>query len=686
MKREEAQKRIEKLKKVIKKHRYLYHVLDKQEISEEALDSLKKELFDLENRFPEFVTPDSPTQRVGGKPLDEFDKHRHFSPMLSFQDAFTEEDMTDWKKRMERHSGKSPKEFFCEYKIDGLALELVYEKSILKTASTRGDGLVGEDVTENVKTIEAIPLRLRSPRFFSDEEKSFSEDSGWLDEGKSLIVRGEIFISKKEFEKINKKRKKKGEKAYANPRNLAAGSIRQLDPKIVSSRNLDFFAYDLVADLNTEETINPFGAKTHAKKHKLVRSLGFKTTKEKVCNGLDEVFLFREEAEEEREKLNYEIDGIAVFVNDNQFFEDLGVTGKAPRGGIAYKFPLKKAVTEVKDIKVQVGRTGSVTPVAILKPVEVGGVTITRASLHNEDELKKKDVKIGDSVVVGRAGDVIPYVIRVLKEMRDGNEKDFIFPEKCPVCGSRLVKRDEEVVKRCPSDDCVAKKREQLKHFVSKSAFDIEGLGDRVIALLMEEGIVSDPEDIFEIKKGDLIPLEGFGEKSANNLISSIEKSKEISLSRFIYSLGIRQVGERTAVDLAREFKSLENIKNAEREELLRVKDIGPVAAEEIEDWFVSEKNLNTVNNLRKAGVRIKNEYSKKDHLSDKTFVFTGRMDSFSRRKAKEKVLSSGGNVANSITEKTDYLVVGENPGSKLEAARKRGIETINEEEFINLL
>ena len=686
MKRKEAKKRIKKLKKTIKKHRYNYHVLDKEEISEEALDSLKKELFDLENKFPEFITEDSPTQRVGGQPLDKFEKHNHFSPMLSLQDGFNKQDLRDWKERMERHIDEKVYGFFCEYKVDGLALELVYRDSVLEVASTRGDGLVGENVTKNVKTIESIPLKLRSPSRFTKEDSKLTDHPGWMSEGKDVVVRGEVFISHTEFKRINKKRKKEGKDPYANPRNLAAGTIRQLDPKVVSGRNLSFFAYELTADLKEGEDVRPFGAKTHQKEHKMVRALGFKTTGERKCKNLQEVFDFREEAIKNREGLDYEIDGVAVFVNDNHLFERLGVTGKAPRGAIAYKFPLKKSTTKIKDINIQIGRTGSATPVAVLEPVQIGGVTVTKASLHNEDEIERLGVKIGDTVVVGRAGDVIPYVVKVLEDMRTGEEKEFVFPSRCPVCDSKLVRPEGEVVKRCPSDDCMAKNREYLKYFVSKSAFDIDGLGEKVIEQLMEEGLVSSPADLFSLEEGDLLPLERFAEKSADNLIESIKNSKEVTLSEFIYSLGIKQVGQRTAIDLADNFGDLESLKEASVDELLAIKDIGPVVAKEIKEWFEKDKNKKLIADLKEAGVKIKAPEKKSSDLEGKTFVFTGSLDSFTRKEAKDKVLALGGRPTSSVSSNTDFLVVGDNPGSKLEEAKSKGVTVLKEDDFKEMI
>lgn len=683
MDKQAAKKRIEKLKKTIHKHRYAYHVLDKSEISEEALDSLKKELFDLETKFPDLVTADSPTQRVGGKPLEKFEKYEHFTPMLSLQDAFSENDIEDWQDRAERYLDMKIKNFFCEYKIDGLAIELVYENSILHMGSTRGDGNVGEDVTKNIKTIEAIPLKLRSFKQFSEKEKKITKNPEWLQK-KNLIVRGEVYITDQEFVRINKKRKQHQESPYANPRNLAAGSIRQLDPQIVASRKLSFFAYDLVADLKNKETVTPFGINTHAAKHKALRALGFQTTTEKKCTSLEEVFLFRDQANQKRDDLDYEIDGVAVFVNDNVTFDKLGVVGKAPRGAIAYKFPLKKATTEVQDIKIQIGRTGTATPVAILKPVEVSGVTITRATLHNEDEIKRLGLKIGDTVVVGRAGDVIPYIINVLPELRTGKEQQFKFPKKCPICNGDLIRPKGEVAWRCISNNCAAKRREYLKYFVSKSAFDIDGLGEKVIKQLMDQDLVLEPADFFQLKEGDLIPLERFGEKSAKKLVTSIQNSKQIDFGRFIYSLGIKYVGERTAFELARHFSNLEKLKHASKEDLLKIEDIGPIVAKAIVDWFHNKKNLRMLDNLIEAGVQIKKQQTG-NLLMGKKFVFTGQL-SFSRQEAKEIVMSAGGKISSSVAKDTDYLVVGENPGSKLNKAQQEGVQVIDEKEFKEML
>jgi len=672
MDKKQASERIKKLREVINHYRYLYHVLDRQEISEAALDSLKKELFDLEQKYPELITPDSPTQRVGGKPLEKFGKVLHPKPMLSFNDAFSEEDMKEWEERIKKLLSKEEAvrlNYFCELKFDGLAIELIYEGGILKKGSTRGDGLVGEDITQNLKTIEAIPLRLAEPAQFKNYLKG------------EIVVRGEALVSKKEFERINKEQEKNGLPKYANPRNLAAGSVRQLNPAITASRQLDAYLYDLVSDL---------GQKNHREEHKILKELGFKTHEgTKFCRDLEEVKEYYNLWRQKRETLPFEIDGIVVQVNDNKIFEKLGVVGKAPRGAIAFKFPLKQAETIVEDIRVQVGRTGAITPVAHLKPVSIGGTTITRATLHNEDEIKRLGVKIGDTVIVGRAGDVIPDVVKVLKELRTGREKNFKMPENCPACGTKLEKRAGEVVWRCPNPSCQARQKRYLYHFVSKKAFDIDGLGPKIIDQLVENNLVADPSDFFELEEGDLLPLERFAEKSAKNLIEAIRKRKEISLPKFIYALGIKGVGEETAYLLAEKFGSLENLRKAGLTELQSVKDIGPVVAESIFQWFKKKKNKDLLEKLNKAGIIIQEKERikpKSEKLKGKTFVLTGALKSLTREEAKRKIRENGGDVSESVSRQTDFVVVGENPGSKLERAQKLGIRTITEEEFLVLL
>ena len=682
MTKQEAKKRIEKLKNLIDKYRYFRHVLDRELVSIDVEDSLKKELFDLEQRFPEFITPDSPSQRVGGKPLEKFKKVKHSKPMLSFNDAFSQEDMEDWLERNTKLLSEkeiSEIDYYCEPKLDGLAIELIYEDGIFKTGSTRGDGIFGEEVTQNLKTIESIPLKLRSvDEVVKDLEKEkLSEIAQKIKKIglKEIIARGEAIITKKNFELVNQEQKKQGEAPFANPRNLAAGSIRQLDPKITAKRRLDVSVYDLISDL---------GQKTHFQEHKILHLLGFKTNNKysKYCKNLKEVFDFREYWLKNREKLPYEIDGIVVQINKNEIFNKLGVVGKAPRGAIAFKFPLKQATTIIEDVKFQIGRTGALTPVAILKPVQIGGVTITRATLHNEDEIKKLGIKIGDTVVVGRAGDVIPDVIKVLPELRTGKEREIKFPKECPACGKRLERPTGEAIWRCQNPECPAKKREYFYHFVS--TFDIVGLGPKIVDRLIDEGLVSDPADLFQLKEGDILPLERFAQKSAQNLIKAIQSRKKITLSKFIFALGIRNVGEKTAEDLAEYFRSLEKLKKANLEELQKIKDIGEVVAKSIYDYFKEKNNLAFLEKLKKSGIEIIEEKKLKyQPLKGKTFVFTGTLETMSRNEAKEKVKELGGEVSDSISKKTDYLILGKEPGSKLEKAKKFGVKILSEKEFL---
>jgi len=658
MEKKQAKQRIEKLRDLINYHRHL----DKQEISDEALDSLKKELFDLEQQYPDLITPDSPTQRVGGKPLKEFKKFKHSQRMLSFNDAFSNKDMEDWYTRFIKlvpESQKNKIDYYCELKIDGLAIELIYKDGFLQTGSTRGDGNVGEDITQNLKTVEAIPLQINNK--------------------KDLIVRGEVFITRKEFERINKEQKEKNLPLYANPRNIAAGSVRQLDPKITASRKLDSFAYELITDL---------GQKTHEDKHKILKDLGFKTNNHnKYCESLEDVLKFRERWIKEREKLDYEIDGVVVIINDNDIFENLGFVGKAPRGAIAYKFPQAQATTKVLDITVQVGRTGAMTPVAILEPVQVTGITITRATLHNEDEIKRLGLKIGDTVIVGRAGDVIPDIIKVLPELRTGKERNFKMPEKCPSCGTRLVKLEGEVLLRCPNKKCFVQKKRGFYHFVSRTAFNIDGLGPKIIDRLLEEGLVKDPSDLFKLKEGDVSGLERFAEKSAENLIKSIQEKREITLAKFIYALGIRNIGEQTAIDLAEHFGSIKKIKTAQFEDFDFIKDIGPVVAKSIYEWFQDKNNVEFLEKLgREVKVVTQEAKIKNKKLAGKTFVLTGSMESMSRDVAKEKIRQLSGNVSESVSSKTSYIVLGSDPGSKADKAKKLGVKILTEQEFLNLI
>jgi len=666
MDKKEVKQRIEKLKKTINYHRYLYHVLDRQEISDSALDSLKKELFDLEQEFPEFITPDSPTQRVGGEPLKEFKKIKHQQRMISFNDAFSKEDMEDWYARFIKlvpENQKNKIDYYCELKIDGLAIELIYKDGVFQTGSTRGDGNVGEDITQNLKTVEAIPLTIDVPKEYPSE----------------IIVRGEVFVTKKEFERMNREQKEKGLPVYANPRNIAAGSVRQLDPKVTASRKLDSFAYELMTDL---------GQVTHEDKHKILKNLGFKTNKHnKYCKSFEEVLQFREHWIKGREKLDYEIDGTVVLINNNEIFEKLGIVGKAPRGGIAYKFPQAEATTRVLDIKIQVGRTGAITPVAVLEPVGVTGITITRATLHNEDEIKRLGLKIGDTVIVGRAGDVIPDIIKVLPELRTGHEKNFKMPTHCPSCDTKLEKGEAEALWRCPNPKCFARQRRGFYHFVSRTAFNIDGLGPKIIDRLLDEGLVQDPSDLFDLKEEDVSSLERFAEKSAENLIKSIQDRREITLTKFIYALGIRNIGEETAIDLAKHFGSIKKIEEAKLEDFEQILDIGPVVAKSVYEWFQDKGNLKFIDKLEKA-VKITNPQPKagSQKLAGKTFVITGSLESMTRDDARAKIRELGGDISESVSSKTDYVVVGSEPGSKAEKAKKLGVKILSERELIDLL
>jgi DNA ligase (NAD+) len=720
----EARLRIARLRKTIDHHRYLYHVLDREEISDAALDSLKKELFDLENRFPQLITPDSPTQRVAGAPLKKFQKVRHAVRMTSFNDAFSEKDMESWLERLENYSGKRLELrggnyetktgelkikrtfmplFYCELKIDGLAIELEYENGTLVRGSTRGDGMIGEDVTQNLRTVEAIPLHLLPVDEIKKNLKASHLDPNRYDLATNrLIVRGEVFLTKKEFARINAEQKGKGAKLYANPRNIAAGSVRQLNPMVTAGRRLDSFEYDIVNDI---------GQSYHEEVHMLLKAFGFKTNpNNKPANNMKDVFAFRDHWAKHRERLNYEIDGTVAIVNDNAVFARAGIIGKAPRGAIAYKFSPREATTVVTEIKVQVGRTGALTPVAVMRPVNVGGTTITHATLHNADEIARLGLKIGDTVIITRAGDVIPQITKVLAELRTGHEKAFHMPERCPVDGSKVI--HDGVIHRCSSKTCAAQHREFLYHFVSRGAFNIDGLGPKIIDRFLDEGLISDAADIFTVEKGDIAALEQFGEKSAENIVSEIAAKKKLPLARFLYSLGIFHVGEETAMTLSRNFQfprpkearlsrgaavpnfqvEIKDIadffKKLTLEDLQKAPDIGPKVAQSIYDWFRDSKNGEFLKRLARAGVTVMGEHhgAGAEKFTGKTFVLTGSLVSLAREAAKEKIRALGGDVSESVSAKTDYVVAGSEPGSKYEKAKKLGVQVINEKQFLELL
>ena len=692
-----TKERIEKLKKEIDHYRYLYHVLDRSEISDAALDSLKNELAKLERQYPELITPDSPTQRVGGKPLDKFRKMAHHVPMLSLEDAFSEEDMRDWEERIKKVYLSGDYEYFAELKIDGFAISLIYENGVLKEGSTRGDGLIGEDVTENLKTIESIPLKLadieENPLLMKQIGKIIQIPKSRIFQG-IVEIRGEVFMTKKVFEKINEWRRQAGELLYANPRNTAAGAIRQLDPKVAASRKLEFLAYDLVTDI---------GQKRHNEKHEILRALGFKTDAlARECADLMAVFDLYREIEKKRSALKYMIDGVVVSVNDNATFQRLGVVGKAPRGAVAFKFPAEEATTVVKDIAVQVGRTGVLTPVARLEPVAIGGTVVSHATLHNQDEIARLGLKIGDTVIVKRAGDVIPKITGVLKNLRTRREKEFKMPKTCPVCGEPAVQLAGEVAFRCVNKKCPAKNKEALAHFVSKKAFNILGLGDKILERFSELGMVSDPADIFSLEKADIAPLERFGEKSADNIIASIKASKKIPLAKFIFALGVIHVGEETAQLLAKhaiariktkkpEVKAaviLNLFQNLSLEDLQKIPDVGPKVAESIYNYSHSAYAERLLQKLDQAGIIIELPKTKKtaQTFEGVSFVLTGELENMTRDEAKDKIRERGGEVSGSVSKNTDFVVAGKAPGSKYDKAKKLGAKIINEKEFLKLL
>ncbi|MDD5692952.1 MAG: NAD-dependent DNA ligase LigA [Patescibacteria group bacterium] len=659
LKFDDAKLRAAQLRNLLNQYSYEYYVLDQPSIDDAVYDSLNNELKEIEEKYPEIITPDSPTQRVGGKALRKFEKIQHISPMLSLSDVFNIEEIRDWEKRIIKLSGIANLDFFCELKIDGLSTMLTYDNGIFIQGATRGDGVIGENVTQNLKTIPSIPLRLRGKQV------------GRLD------VRGEVFMSKKTFEKVNLEQEKKGLQTYANPRNLSAGSVRQLDPSVTASRSLDTYIYEIYTDL---------GLRTHEKKHIVLAELGFKTSRfVKRCKNIDEVIDYCNYWENKRNDLDFQVDGLVINVNDNAIYDKLGFVGKAPRGSVAYKFSAEQVTTTVEEIRVNVGRTGAITPFAVMKPVKVAGSTVSRATLHNEDEIKRKDIRIGDTVVLQKAGDIIPEVVRSLPELRTGKEKIFKMPTKCPICGNLIIRPDGEAVARCSNSRCYAVEKEQLIHFASKDAFDIDGLGEKIIEQLLNEGIVSDAADFFALTEGDLIPLERFADKSAQNLVVAIQSKRKVSFSRFLYGLGIRHVGAVTASLLAEYFHDLDELKKASEEELSNVEGIGTVVAKSIYDWFKENRNLKLLSKLQSLGVCYE-KIKIRNGLRGKTFVVTGSLKTMSREEAEEKIRLLRGKASGSVSKSTDYLVVGENPGSKLTKAEKLGIKIISEEEMLKML
>lgn len=661
-----AQKRIIELQNLLNQYNYEYHILDKPSVPDSEYDQLLRELIQLEEQYPEMKTPDSPTQRVGGAVLEMFEKVEHRTPMLSLSNAFNEEDLRDFDRRVRQAVGNDVS-YVCELKIDGLAVSLRYEEGLFVQGATRGDGTVGEDITANLKTIKSIPLRIKKPL--------------------TIEVRGEAFMPKKSFEALNKIKEERGEEPFANPRNAAAGSLRQLDPRIAASRNLDVFLYGIADPGET-------GIQSHSEGLDLLDELGFKTNKErKKCATIEEVLEYIEGWVEKRPNLPYDIDGIVIKVDSLSQQAELGTTAKSPRWAIAYKFPAEEVVTKLLDIELNVGRTGVITPTAVLDPVRVAGTTVSRASLHNEDLIREKDIKIGDFVVVKKAGDIIPEVVNVLPDRRTGEEKDFRMPTHCPECHSDLIRLEGEVALRCINPKCPAQIREGLIHFVSRNAMNIEGLGEKVISQLFHEKLIEDVADLYKLTREQLLNLERMGEKSVNNLLNAIEASKQNSLEKLLFGLGIRHVGAKAAKTLAQEFGTMEALRNATYEQLTAINEIGEKMADSIVTFFEQPEVQELLAELESFGVNMEYKGPKpvsaeesNSIFAGKTIVLTGKLENMSRSEAKEKIEALGGNVAGSVSKKTDLVIAGEDAGSKLKKAQELGIEVWNEERLVEEL
>ena len=665
--------RYEKLKKMVNRHRYLYHVLDQPELSDEAYDSLMEELRQLEEKYPSLITNTSPTQRVGGEPLKTFKKVRHEVKQWSFDDIFDFTGLKKWDEKIKRLVEKettfeeSEIEYCAELKIDGLKVILKYEKGVLVQAATRGDGEIGEEVTHNIRTIASVPLVLEKPV--------------------DLIAVGEVWLSKKELQKINEERKRTGEPLFANTRNASAGAIRQLDPQVAASRHLNTFIYDIekIEGLTLPDT--------QMGELKLLQELGFKVNnKQRLCSNLTEVEKFYETWSKLKDKEDYGLDGLVLKINSRAIQEALGYTGKSPRWGIAYKFPAEQVTTVVLNIILQVGRTGVLTPVALLRPTLVAGSTVSRATLHNEDEIKRLDVRIGDTVILQKAGDVIPDIVEVLKDLRTGEERPYIFPEFVADCGGdgRIERIPGQVAYRCVAKDSFGQKRRQFYHFVSKKAFNIEGCGPKIIDVLLENNLITTFADIFKLRREELLHLPRFAETSVDKLLASIEKARTVTLPKFLVSLSISQVGEETAIDLARHFGGIQKIQVATFDDLQKLAGVGPIVAQALVDWFATKNNQTTLGNLLKE-VSIQRsdlglDIDSQGKLAGQTFVLTGSLSKMSRAEAKDKIRSLGGEVSESVSIKTTYLVAGESAGSKLAKAENLGVKILNEEEFLKLI
>jgi DNA ligase (NAD+) len=659
---------VEKLREEIRHHEYLYYVKDEPEVSDAAFDKLMNRLKEMEAAHPELVTTDSPSARVGGTPREGFATVRHARPMLSLDNAFSFDALRDWGRRVREGTGRPVNEYIAEHKFDGLSISLQYVDGVLMRGVTRGDGTTGEDVTPNVKTIRSIPLRV---------------DAATLKKVKlpgTFEVRGEVMMTKKAFEALNRQQEEIGGKIFVNPRNSAAGAVRVLDPAITAQRKLDFFAYYLYAEGKV-----PFAK--HSDSLQALKQMRFRASDDwKLCDGIDAVITFCEAWDTKRERLPYEIDGVVIKLNSTALQTELGFTSKAPRWAIAYKYPARQEQTVVNDIIVQVGRTGTLTPVAVLEPVQVGGVTVSRSTLHNMDEIGRLGVQIGDTVLIERAGEVIPHVLKVVKEGKE--RRPFRMPKKCPVCGSATHRVEGEVAYRCVNSACPAKLKESVQHYAGRHAMNIDGLGEKIVDQLVEKKMVKDIADLYSLKMEDVAELERMGEKSAQNLMDEIEGSKKQPLDRLIYALGIQFVGERTGQLLAEHFSSVEELAAATTEELETVPEVGPKVASAITEFFSESANRNVIKKLNKAGVRPRAEKRevKSQKLAGKSFVFTGGLANRSREEAGELVQQHGGKVGSSVSKKTDYVVVGTDPGSKYDKAKELGVTILTEGEFEKLI
>lgn len=677
MDEQSAARRVQELKDEINFHNYRYYVLDSPAISDAQYDRLMQELSTLEEAHPELVSPDSPTQRVGAAPAAAFESYTHRQPMLSLANAFSPDDLTAFDLRIKRMLSipqETELEYAAELKIDGLAISLTYINGEFATGATRGDGFTGENITTNLRTVKSVPLRLinAAPKSSLFDQQSIP----------SLVeVRGEVYMEHQEFERINREREAAGESAFANPRNAAAGSVRQLDPGVTAGRNLSIFVYGM-------GFVEDGGWQTHFEVLQAFGEWGLRTNPNtRICRGIEGVLDFVKEWTEKRGTLPYDIDGIVIKVNSLDLQRRLGAVARSPRWALAYKFPTIQETTVVRDIIVQVGRTGALTPVAVMDPVEVGGVTVSRATLHNEDEIRRKDVRIGDTVVIQRAGDVIPEVVQVIADKRTGDEQPFVMPDHCPACGGDVERPEGEAVARCVNIACPAQLKERIVHFTSRNALDIEGVGPAQIESFVDCGLIHDPADLYTLKLEDLLPLERMGEKLAKKILRNIDKSRETTLSRLIFGLGIRHVGERVAQVLAEHFGSLSMVEAASKEELSQVPEIGPAIAESIVDFFLEPRNRNVLQKLCMAGVKPRVETVEAGAtLSGKTFVFTGTLKSSTREEAEEKVRRLGGKAAGSVSRNTSFVVAGTEAGSKLRKAQELGVRVLSEEEFLEMI